>query len=56
MEIKVKDLGLVEEKSTAEIEEQLLKKHEEKFEDQPVKQDVAEKVELKAEKQTTEPK
>ena len=56
MEIKVKDLGLVEEKSTAEIEEQLLKKHEEKFEDQPVKEDVAEKVELKEEKQTTEPK
>ena len=31
MEIKVKDLGLVEEKSRAEVEEQLLKKHEEKF-------------------------
>ena len=56
MEIKVKDLGLVEEKSTAEIEEQLLKKHEEKFEDQPVNEDVAEKVELKEEKQTTKPK
>ena len=49
MEIKVKDLGLVEEKSTAEIEEQLLKKHEEKFEDQPVKEDAPEKVEVKEE-------
>ena len=37
MEIKVKDLGLVEEKSRAEVEEQLLKKHEEKFEDTPRK-------------------
>ena len=35
MEIKVKDLGLVEEKSTAQIEEQLLKEHEEKFDDTP---------------------
>ena len=33
MEIKVRDLGQVEEKSKAEIEEELLKKHEEKFED-----------------------
>tara|TARA_R110001592_G_scaffold12437_1_gene59284 strand:+ start:250 stop:1410 length:1161 start_codon:yes stop_codon:yes gene_type:complete len=33
MKIKVKDLGQVEEKSKAEIEEELLKKHEEKFED-----------------------
>jgi len=33
MKIKVKDLGQVEEKSKAEIEEGLLKKHEEKFED-----------------------
>lgn len=49
MEIKVKDLGLVEEKSTAEIEEQLLKKHEEKFEDQPAKEDAPEKVEVKEE-------
>ena len=32
MEIKVKDLGAVQEKSRAEVEEQLLKKHEEKFE------------------------
>jgi len=44
MEIKVKDLGLVEEKSRAEVEEQLLKKHEEKFEDTPRQQEVAEKV------------
>ena len=49
MEIKVKDLGLVEEKSTAEIEEQLLKNHEEKFEDQPAKEDAPEKVEVKEE-------
>jgi hypothetical protein len=33
MEIKVRDLGFVEEKSQAEVEEQLLKEHEEKFED-----------------------
>ena len=32
MDIQVKDLGVVEEKSRAEVEEQLLKKHEEKFE------------------------
>jgi len=44
MEIKVKDLGLVEEKSRAEVEEQLLKKHEEKFEDTPQQEQVAEKV------------
>ena len=44
MEIKVKDLGLVEEKSRAEVEEQLLKKHEEKFEDTPKQEEVAEKV------------
>ena len=33
MEIKVRDLGHKEEKSKAEIEESLLQKHEEKFED-----------------------
>ena len=44
MEIKVKDLGLVEEKSRAEVEEQLLKKHEEKFEDTPRQEFFAEKV------------
>ena len=49
MEIKVRDLGLVEEKSRAEVEEQLLKKHEEKFEDTPQQEGVAEKV------NTTEP-
>ena len=46
MEIKVKDLGLVEEKSRAEVEEQLLKKHEEKFEDTPQQEQVAEKVNI----------
>lgn len=54
MEIKVKDLGLVEEKSTAQIEEQLLKEHEEKFDDTPKKENVVEKVEVKEEKQTIE--
>ncbi|MBT4679712.1 MAG: hypothetical protein HOB69_07630 [Flavobacterium sp.] len=44
MEIKVKDLGLVEEKSRAEVEEQLLKKHEEKFEETPQQEQVVEKV------------
>lgn len=33
MEIKVRDLGFLEEKSQAEVEQQLLKDHEEKFED-----------------------
>jgi len=47
MEIKVKDLGLVEEKSTAQIEEQLLKQHEEKFDDTPKEENVVEKVEVK---------
>ena len=54
MEIKVKDLGLVEEKSTAQIEEQLLKEHEEKFDNTPKEENVAEKVEVKEEKQTIE--
>ena len=54
MEIKVKDLGLVEEKSTAQIEEQLLKEHEEKFDDTPKEENVVEKVEVKEEKQTIE--
>ena len=44
MEIKVRDLGQVEEKSKAEIEEELLKKHEEKFEDTDSKPQV-EKIE-----------
>ena len=47
MEIKVRDLGLVEEKSRAEVEENLLKKHEEKFEDTPQQDQVVEKVEIK---------
>jgi len=33
MEIKVRDLGFLEEKSQAEVEQQLLKDHEEKFEE-----------------------
>ena len=32
MEIKVKDLGMVEEKSQQEVEKELLEKHEEKQE------------------------
>jgi hypothetical protein len=57
MEIKVRDLGLVEEKSRAEVEENLLKKHEEKFEDTPQQDQVVEKVEIKepVQKEKTEP-
>ena len=43
MEIKVKDIGLQEEKSKAEIEQELLEKHEEKFE---VQDSSKEKVEV----------
>jgi len=46
MEIKVKDLGVVKEKSRAEIEEQLLQKHEEKFEDAAQPTETVEKVEV----------
>ena len=46
MEIKVKDLGVVQEKSRAEIEEQLLQKHEEKFEDAAQPTETVEKVEV----------
>ena len=37
MEFKVKEVDGNEEKSRAEVEENLLKKHEEKFEEQQVK-------------------
>ncbi len=43
MEIKVKDIGLQEEKSKAEIEQELLEKHEEKFD---VQDSSTEKVEV----------
>tara|TARA_R100000900_G_scaffold108498_1_gene84211 strand:- start:425 stop:1561 length:1137 start_codon:yes stop_codon:yes gene_type:complete len=49
MEIKVKDLGAVKEKSRAEIEEQLLQKHEEKFEDTAKPTENVEKVEVEKE-------
>ena len=35
MDIKVKEVSLVEEKSVQEVESDLLKKHEENFEDSP---------------------
>ena len=55
MEIKVRDLGQVEEKSKAEIEEELLKKHEEKFEDTGSKSQV-EKIEEPVESSKEEEK
>lgn len=45
MEIKVKDIGLSEEKSKAEIEQELLEKHEEKFEGTESKPEKVENVE-----------
>ena len=54
MEIKVKDLGTVKEKSRAEIEEQLLQKHEEKFEDTAKPTETVEKVEVEKEIPVTE--
>jgi hypothetical protein len=48
MELKVRDLGVVEEKSRAEVEEQLLKKHEEKFEDSSEPTEVIDKVEVES--------
>ncbi len=54
MEIKVKDLGAVKEKSRAEIEEQLLQKHEEKFEDTAKPTETVEKVEVEKEIPVTE--
>jgi len=50
MEIKVKDIGLSEEKSKAEIEQELLEKHEEKFEESAEPAQKAEKVEVVEEK------
>ena len=46
MDIQVKDLGVVEEKSRAEVEEQLLKKHEEKFEDNAQPTDSVNKIDM----------
>ncbi len=54
MEIKVKDLGAVKEKSRAEIEEQLLQKHEEKFENTAKPTETVEKVEVEKEIPATE--
>ena len=51
MEIKVKDIGLQEEKSKAEIEQELLEKHEEKFE---VQDSSKEKVEVEAKEESKE--
>ena len=48
MEIKVRDLGIVEEKSRAEVEEQLLKKHEEKFQDSVESTETVNKIELES--------
>jgi hypothetical protein len=45
MEIKVKDIGLSTEKSKAEIEQELLEKHEEKFEDNQQAEENVENVE-----------
>jgi len=57
MEIKVRDLGVVEEKSRAEVEEQLLKKHEEKFEDSVEDKNVIDKIQVDAPNETvSEPK
>ena len=50
MEIKVKDIGLSEEKSKAEIEQELLEKHEEKFEDSQAEPEKVEATEEKEEK------
>ena len=50
MEIKVKDIGLSEEKSKAEIEQELLEKHEEKFEDSQAEPEKVEATEVKEEK------
>jgi len=50
MEIKVKDIGLSEEKSKAEIEQELLEKHEEKFEDSQAEPEMVEATEVKEEK------
>ena len=41
MEIKVRDLGQVEGKSTQQVEEELLKKHEESLNDDSPKEEVS---------------
>lgn len=45
MDIKVKEVSLVEEKSVQEVESDLLKKHEENFEDSPQNKEVIPEVE-----------
>ena len=52
MEFKVRDLGQKEEKSKAEIEEELLQKHEEKFEKNNSDEQTEKKEEPKAEVET----
>ncbi len=52
MEIKVRDLGHKEEKSKAEIEESLLQKHEEKFEDSEQQEEQTDTVEVSNENDT----
>ena len=49
MELKVRDLGQQEEKSKAEIEEELLEKHEDKFDDSNPKEQTEKQEEPKAE-------
>ena len=44
MEIKVKEVGVAEEKSTQQVEQDLLNKHEEKISDEPVKTEAPEVV------------
>ena len=52
MEIKVRDLGHKEEKSKAEIEESLLQKHEEKFEDSEQQEEQTDTVKVSNENDT----
>jgi hypothetical protein len=52
MEIKVRDLGQKEEKSKAEIEESLLQKHEDKFEDSESQTEQTDTVEVSNENDT----
>tara|TARA_R110000868_G_scaffold17240_3_gene75905 strand:+ start:1439 stop:2584 length:1146 start_codon:yes stop_codon:yes gene_type:complete len=52
MEIKVRDLGQKEEKSKAEIEETLLQKHEDKFEDNDSQPETTDTVEISNENDT----
>ena len=55
MEIKVRDLGVVEEKSRAEIEEKLLKEHEEKFQDSTTLTESVDKIEVKEQEVPVKP-